>query len=362
MELVYKGRYFSGKSSLAYTVDIVWHEQEWVIQYVNEKQEPVKQVWKRSGIHQTEISNGIVTLRYGEEFPQQQLEVTDVQFIARYKQEFNIGLMHRVKLKSAPFLIGVIVAVGIAGWLSYIFLLPVIADYGARVFPKEYEIQLGKQVYESVLEGEEIDTAKTVAINQFFKQLNVQSDYPVKITVVKSDVVNAFALPGGGIVVYDAILKDMKSADQLAALLSHEYSHVQLKHATRNMFRSLAGYIFISVIFSDLNGVATVLVENAHQLRNLSYSRELESEADNNGLQILKQNNISASGMKDLFLQLKEASKGLEVNEIISTHPDLDNRIKNAEQFAKSNPYQLKLNDSLLFYYSELRNDTSWHE
>ena len=362
MELVYKGRYFNGKSSMAYTVDIIWGDDEWVIQYVDEKQDTIRQVWKKSGIHQTEISSGIVTLRYGEQFPQQQLEVTDVNFMNRYKQEFRVGLMHRVKLSSASFLIGVIVAIGIAGWLSYIFLLPAIADYGAEVFPRAYEIELGQKIYENVLAEEEIDTAKTVAINQFFKQLNVKSDYPIKITVVKSSVVNAFALPGGGIVVYDAILKDMKSADQLAALLSHEFSHVQLKHATRNMFRSLAGYIFISVIFSDVNGVATVLVENAHQLRNLSYTRELEAEADDNGLLILKQNNISANGMKELFLQLKKASSGIEVNELLSTHPDLDNRIKNAETFAKTNPYQLKLNDSLLFYYSELKNDTAWNE
>lgn len=362
MELVYKGRYFNGKSSRAYTVDIIWGDEEWKIQYVDEKQETIHLVWKKLGIQQTEVSSGIVTLRYGEEFPQQQLEVTDLNFINRYKQEFHVGLMHRVKLSSASFLIGVIIAIGVVGWLSYIFLLPAIADYGAEVFPKEYEIELGEKVYASVLMEEEVDEAKTKAINQFFKQLNVKSDYPIKITVVKSSVVNAFALPGGGIVVYDGILKDMKSADQLAALLSHEYSHVQLKHATRNMFRSLAGYIFISVIFSDVNGVATVLVENAHQLRNLSYSRELETEADNNGLLILKQNSISANGMKDLFLQLKQASNGLEINEIISTHPDLDNRIKNAEYFVKSNPYQLKLNDSLLFYYGKLKSDTSWHE
>jgi beta-barrel assembly-enhancing protease len=362
MELVYQGRYFNGKSSHAYTVNLTWQHDGLLLQYVDEKGEQISIVWKREEMHQTEVSSGIVTLRYGDEFPQQQLEVTDVRFIQRYKQEFAVGLMHRVKLTSASFLIGIIFAIGILGWLSYIFLLPEIADYGASIFPKEYEIQLGEQLYASVLEGEDIDSAKTKTINQFFKQLQIKSAYPIKITVVKSEIVNAFALPGGGIVVYDAILRDMKSADQLAALLSHEYSHIQLKHTTRNLFRSLAGYIFVSVIFSDVNGIATILIENAHNLRNLSYSRALETEADNNGLVILRQNHISANGMKDLFKQLKESSNGLEVNEIISTHPDLDSRIKNAENFMKEHPYQLRLNDSLLHYFTELGIDAKWHE
>lgn len=362
MNLSFKGRYFSGKSSTPITVDIAWHAHGLELIYTNANNEFVTVFWNKPEIHQTEISSGIVTLRYGDTFPQQQLEVTDPEFIALYKKEYSVGIIHRVKLTSASVLIGLVLFIGLSAWLGYIFLLPAIADYGARVFPKHLEIELGEELYSSMLQGEEIDSTKTVAINQFFNKLNIQKDYPVRITVVKSPVVNAFALPGGGIVVYDAILNDMKSSDQLAALLAHEYSHVQLKHATRNMFRSLAGYIFISVVFSDVNGIANVLVENAHQLRNLSYSRELETEADNNGLRILQNNHISATGMKDLFAQLKQESGSVEVSEIISTHPDLDNRIKNADQFLKSTSYTFIPNDSMVYYFKQLKADSTWHE
>ncbi|MES2690837.1 MAG: M48 family metallopeptidase [Bacteroidota bacterium] len=353
MELVYQGRYFDGRSSKPYTVNITWLNNGLLIQYTNDAGEYVEQKWNSQHIHHTQLSGGIVTLRYGEIFPYQQLEVTDGGFISRYRREYNTGFLSKISLTGVPLLFTLVVGVGLSIWLAYLFLLPVIADYGARVFPKEYEIEMGGKLYESILSEEHIDTAKTEAINGFFRQLAIKSEYPVRITVVKNDIVNAFALPGGGIVVYDGILKDMKSADQLAALLSHEYSHVELKHATRNMFRSLAGYLFISVLFSDVNGIAAVLVENAHQLRNLSYSRELETEADNNGLQILKKNHVSASGMKALFEQLKKEDN-VQVNELISTHPDLDNRIKNVELFMKKNPYPLQVNDSLLYYFDEL--------
>lgn len=353
MELVYKGRYYTGQSSTPITVDIVWLDGGLSIRY-NDRGTGAEVFWKREEIEQTEIGSAIVTLRYGHSFPQQQLEVTDKDFIARYKKEYAVGLMHRLKLTSPLFVVGLIGAVGISVWLAYLFLLPAVADYGAQVFPRDLEISMGKELYTRVLEDEEIDTAKTIAINRFFNQLKIEKDYPVKITVVRSPIVNAFALPGGGIVVYEGILKNMSSADQLAALLSHEYSHVQMKHATRNLFRSTAGYIFISIIFSDVNGVASVLAENANSLRNLSYSRELESEADNNGLLILRNNHISATGMKELFELLKKESNGIEVSEIISTHPDLDNRIKNAEHFMKTNPYRFYNNDSLVYYFKEI--------
>lgn len=360
MERVYKARFFNGQSSLPYTADVFWQDDGLLIQYTNAKNEWQQIHWQKQAIEKTEFNNSIVTLRYGSSFPQQQLEVTDIDFISRYKSTYNVGLMHKFKLRSTTLLISLVACIALGVWLCYIFLLPAIANYGASVFPKEYEIELGEKLYESILQGEKIDSAKTIAINHFFKQLNITTDYPIKITVVKSEIVNAFALPGGGIVVYDAILNNMQSADQLAALLSHEFSHVQLKHATRNMFRSLAGYIFISVIFSDVNGIAGVLVENAHQLRNLNYSRELETEADNNGLLILSRSKISVNGMKALFELLKKQSHDIEVSELISTHPDLDNRIKNVDEFLRDNPYQFVYNDSLVKYFNQLKNDTTW--
>jgi predicted Zn-dependent protease len=237
--------------------------------------------------------------------------------------------------------------------LGYFIVLPLLADSIANHFPVEYEISMGEDIYNKIIAESNIDSAKTESINHFFKNLTIESNYPIKITVVKDSVVNAFALPGGGIVVYDAILKNMQSPEELAALLSHEFSHVELKHATRNVFRSIAGYLFISVLFSDISGIASVVVENANQLRNLSYSRELEHEADENGLLILQKNNLSTDGMIALFLELKKQNS-IDVNEWISTHPDLDNRIDFVTQFTNEHTYTPLTNDSLLFYFNQL--------
>ncbi|MFN5884109.1 MAG: M48 family metalloprotease, partial [Bacteroidota bacterium] len=103
-------------------------------------------------------------------------------------------------------------------------------------------------------------------------------------------------------------------------------------------------------------GATALIVQNAENLRSLSYSRTLENEADNNGLQILKANGINASGMKALFEQLKKASD-IEILEIVSTHPDLDKRIKNIDKFMVDYPYNSTKNDSLTFYFNLLNAD-----
>jgi predicted Zn-dependent protease len=109
-----------------------------------------------------------------------------------------------------------------------------------------------------------------------------------------------------------------------------------------------------------LSGVGGVLIENAHELRNLSYNRDLETEADNHGLKILEQNNISNQGMIDLFELLKKESNGVQLNELISTHPDLDSRIKNVQEYASKQPYKIKPIDSLNIYFNQL--NSNWNE
>ena len=360
MQLSYKARYYNGHSTKPFTVDFSFTETGIHIQYEDETHTTRSETWLKADIHETDFSSSIVTLRYGTTFPYQQLEITDQQALAEYREHYSRGtLKHWIHHRT-----GRVLALAIGGFvvsilLSYFYLLPFAADQIAQRFPKDLEISLGDEMYQSLLGQSAIDTAKTEAINHFFQQLDIPTDYPIHITVVKDSIVNAFAVPGGGIVVYDAILKDLNEPEALAALLAHEYSHVELKHATRNLFRSIAGYAFISILFSDVNGVAAVVLQNAHTLRTLKYSRELEQEADANGLEILKNNHLSSKGMVHLFERLKKEDH-LQVNELLSTHPELDARIDFAKTFARQHSYSIKANDSLQFYFNRLKTDTAW--
>lgn len=355
MEKLHQARYYDGVSSQAFTVSVSLGEKYLHIDFTDAQGNPQRTSWEKEAIHEVQYARSILSLRYGNEFPYQQLDITDQEFIAEYGQHFHRSVYQRVahsgRTSTMLFILGGFLGLLVLG---YFFVLPFMADLFARSFPRSYEIAMGQQLYESVLAGEEIDEQKTEAINRFFSQLHVEGDYPVRITVVEKDIPNAFALPGGGIVVYDKILHDMDSCDELAALLAHEYSHVQLKHATRNIFRSVSGYLFISIVLGDLSGISAVVIQNAQNLSTLQYGRSLEHEADENGLNILRENRVGAQGMERLFRTLKKEND-VEMIELLSSHPDIDSRIGFVETFRKEHPYEPQPNDSLDFYFRQLR-------
>ncbi len=101
--------------------------------------------------------------------------------------------------------------------------------------------------------------------------------------------------------------------------------------------RNLAGYIFISAMFSDVNGIMTVIAQNAENLQSLSYSRKFETEADTEGLKLMLQNKVNPLGMLSLFQRIKDDEKALP--SFLSTHPVTDERIKVIKKLIKTSHY-----------------------
>jgi predicted Zn-dependent protease len=201
----------------------------------------------------------------------------------------------------------------------------------------------------------DIDEQKTALANDFFNELKIKSNYPIHITVVNAPIKNAFALPGGNIVVYDEILQKMNSEEEFAALLCHEYSHISFKHTTRSLFRNLGTYVILSIVLSDINGIMGVLIENAHTIKSLSYTRALEEEADRNGLKLLIASGVNPYGMVNLFKHLKEKNQGsIDMPEFLSSHPLLDERIKYIENEYRNKSKSYPKNDRLASIWKKI--------
>jgi predicted Zn-dependent protease len=208
--------------------------------------------------------------------------------------------------------------------LGYFFVLPWTAEQVASVIPRSSEKLLGDAVYSAL--QEEGDSSGSALLTAFFDSLHIATPYSIQITLVDDKTVNAFALPGGQIVVYSGLLTKMKSFSELAALLSHEFIHVEKRHATRSICRSLGSQFFVGLLFGNMGSLVSVAAGHANEIRSLSYSRQLEKEADLSGLQLLLDRRIDAKGFVDLFAHLKEEESGLVIPEIISSHPDTDVR------------------------------------
>ena len=99
--------------------------------------------------------------------------------------------------------------------------------------PIGLETKLGEAMYENVISQFNKDDSLTHKVNDFVKEIDFKTDYAVEITVVKEDKMNAFALPGRHIIVFDKIISNMKTKEELAALLAHEVAHVHYRHSLK---------------------------------------------------------------------------------------------------------------------------------
>jgi Zn-dependent protease with chaperone function len=266
-------------------------------------------------------------------YPKQTLTIHSDSFSAALTQAMQrqTGSVNKHRGSTLLKLLLFFVALGL---LFYFFALPRLAASMVNKVPVSYEKQLGEQLYQSMRGTFQVDEAKTAYINSFFDELKIPSAYNIQITVVKSDVVNAFAMPGGRIVVYDKILEGMQSYEELAALLAHEFTHVEKRHSLRSMLRQVSSQVFFTLLMGDVSVVGGVLLQNANDLKQLSYSRELETESDEHGAQLLADRNISCNGFVRLFQLLKKEMGSIQPNEWLSSHPDLENRINHIQELS----------------------------
>ncbi|WP_066406467.1 M48 family metallopeptidase [Flavisolibacter tropicus] len=268
-------------------------------------------------------------------YPQQTISLHSDSFSHELTQavQQQSGSIHKHRGSTLLKLLVIMVAVGI---LFYFFALPRLAASMANKVPISYETQLGEQMYQSMRGTFTVDEAKTAYINSFFDELKIPSAYNIQITVVKSDIPNAFAMPGGHIVVYDELLKGMQSYEELAAMLAHEYTHVEKRHSLRSMFRKLSSQVFFTLLMGDITVAGNVLLQNADDIKQLSYSRELETESDEYGAKLLADRNISCDGFVRLFQLLKKETPASSntTYEWLSSHPDLENRIQHIQKLS----------------------------
>jgi beta-barrel assembly-enhancing protease len=252
-------------------------------------------------------------------------------------------------------LLKLLIALAVLGALFYFFAVPRIAAGIADNVSLDYEKQLGEGMYRSMRGSFTVDEKRTVLINGFFRQMQVPSTYHIRITVVKGDIVNAFAVPGGRIVVYDKMLSGISSYPELAALLAHEYVHVQNRHTLRSLFRQLSSRLFLSLFLGNLDVVGAALIQNTDQLKDLSYSRSLETEADEEGAALLAKRGIDCNGFVRLFELLQKETGGQEVPEFINSHPNLDKRIKNIQKQSYCKEQQVVQDNTLRGLFLQLK-------
>jgi Zn-dependent protease with chaperone function len=305
------------------------------------------------------LDDGSVILQSGRQF----LEVKDPDFRRALDRSFPQNRLFRQSFFDRIGVVGclfVILGMLLPIILLYLFVAPRLAERAAVRISTETERQIGDAWFSSLTAAYSIDTAQTRLVQQFYDSLGYGSDYSMRITVVEEPVVNAFAVPGGQIVIFDSILGIMDAPEQLAGLLAHEASHVQLKHSIRSIFRELANNLLFSLLLGDYGDLSVIIARQGDQLAGLSYSRRLELEADENGIRLMIAGGIPPRGMPDLFKKMQSAlsTEGSDgVPNFLSTHPSLEERLQvAAEKIAVSGNVPDIIPEDLRRIWAEIQN------
>jgi len=200
----------------------------------------------------------------------------------------------------------------------------ILVDIAVSRIPVEWEQKLGESAYRDFLSHQEVvkEGPGVVAVEEMTHRLTEQilnNPYNFQVTVVRSDIINAFALPGGFVVVFTGLMKKAESGEEVAGVLSHELNHVLQRHGLERIVKNLGLLTVMAIVLGNQQGLVGMMKQLGVELLTLKFGREQETEADLTGLQLLQRAKIDPSGMIRFFERLSEKDEGRM--EWLSTHP-----------------------------------------
>lgn len=157
-----------------------------------------------------------------------------------------------------------------------------------------------------------------------------------EFNLIASNQVNAFCMPGGKIVVYEGILPVARTDDELATVIAHEVAHAVAKHSNERLsqaiLRQYGGQALGQILSGSSAGaqvVGNILYNVGGKLIfELPYSRKQEYEADQIGLYLMALAGYDYHNAPNLWVKMANRSGGGNQSEVISSHPNDQNRIR----------------------------------
>ena len=191
------------------------------------------------------------------------------------------------------------------------------------------EEKLGDLFWEHLAdEGEQVtDSASVAAMDTLVGRICVANAIPrerVKVHVFRADVVNAFAMPGGHLVVNSALIADCKNAEQLCGVLAHEIAHIELRHVMKKLVREVGMALLVNITTGG--GDAGQVGELVGALSSKAFDRDMEREADTQAVDYLVNAHIDPRPFAD-FLYLTGNGEESEAFDWLSTHPSSKERV-----------------------------------
>lgn len=262
------------------------------------------------------------TFRIGSTIaPDERLVVSSVEFgTALRARAPHLSTARRAR-RRRRFFVGALLALAPLVLIGAAWALQQAVRVVAPLVPVTWERPLGRYVRAELIEGHKVCNGASGrdALMKLVARLGAAADPAVRfdVEVVDFDVTNAFALPGGTIIVFDQLVRHAHSADELAGVLAHEMAHVLHRDPTQAVLRSVGWSLMVRSLFGGTPGaqLGSVLLQ-------LANSRAAEDAADREALAILRRAGLRTDGLATFFERLEREHPSADLlPTILSTHP-----------------------------------------
>ena len=212
----------------------------------------------------------------------------------------------------------------------------------------EQEVQLGKEAAPQIIQ-EHGGSLADPALNSFVTAIGAKMaattegsnpQLPWNFTILNSDILNAFALPGGEVFISRGLMQRMTNEAQLAGVIGHEIGHVTARHTNDRIWKStlvggiasIGSSILTEGVGPDLGQIAPQVVQMGGETVVLRFSREDELEADKLGMRYMANVGYNPTGQRQVMQILEAAAGEPNQSEWFSTHPYPKTRIEQIDQ------------------------------
>lgn len=266
--------------------------------------------------------------------------------VLTHKQQIETGRQIRIAVTATVALAGVIVA--------YLYGVPVLAGRITALVPPAWERSLGDTVatqMEASLDESGVITACDTdpdslanrAIARFGQAALAGSGSPfdLDIKVIKSDIPNAFALPGGRVYFFSALLEQSQSQDEFAGVLAHEIGHVAYRHGMEQLISTAGTGALIGFILGDMTGISVAAGLGA-TIIDARFSRDAERQADGYAALVAQRLDFNPAGLADLINRVSSDDDYARALALLSTHPLTEERKAALELLSQQRPTGLE--------------------
>jgi len=242
-----------------------------------------------------------------------------------------------------PYALAGIAVVALFAWWLIADGIPRAAKFAAGYVPLNVEAKLGEQTLDAIdrplCQASGLEAARQQALRERFALLTAGLDdgYTYRLELRDCRIgANAFALPGGAILMTDTLVKLAGNDDRISAVLAHEIGHVRHRHGLRIGLQAAGVAALTAAVLGDAVSISSLALTLPTALLQSGYSRAFETEADDYAFQRLKEVGISPRAfaeMMELFQKEHGQARG-DSKDYLSTHPATAKRIERARAAA----------------------------